>query len=609
MESELQEIFNFIKQTVSMRYLPDEIIKQIVDATNVGYLRKGDHIQHINKHVVIIRKGLLNHYSPEEELIEKLAESDTFNLMKRDVSTHSLKAEEDTLFYQIAHDFIDNLIQTDEELHSLLRQNFEQRVSKKVSELDEQSLISATLSNRLVEDCYHDSLYSIDKEASIQAAAELMSEKRISSLAIMSDDELAGIVTDKDIRRRCVAKALPFDTPIGAIMTSKITTIDINATAFDAMMIMTSRHIHHIPVTHNRKVVGMVTATDLMKNEGNNTVNVTSLIHKSKSVKELVTACELLPKVQIRMAKLGTRASHVTKNISAITKALTYRLATLAEEQLGPAPVPYAWVGLGSQARGEQLIHTDQDNALIISDEMSEGDEKWFEAFAKFINDGLNECGFVYCPGDVMASNIKWRQPQSVWREYFNQWVNTPEPLALMHTSIFFDMETVVGDDNLVQDIRERMLEHCRGNTIFLAHLTKNALSNRPPLGLFRDFVLISEGEHKSKLDIKHNGLAPIVDLARIYALSEGISAVNTIDRLQEAMSTPAISTQSARSLVDAMELLMQIRLEHQTRKLQANQDADNYLSLNEISILERHHLKDAFKVIKTLQDSRQSMF
>ena len=609
MDNELQDIFQFIKATVSMQKIPDHVLEQVVDAISIKYVRKGETLTQVNDYVYIVRKGLITQYDSDEVVLQKLAESDTFNLVNRDVSSHKLTAEEDTLLYELEHSFFDGLIEKHPELANFLRHSFAQRVSKKVSELDEQALISSTLSNRLVEDCYHAPLHSAEIGSTVQAVAQIMSEKRISSIVIMKDGEPAGILTDKDIRRRLVAKGLPFDTLVDEIMTTSLLTIDIGATAFDALMMMTSRHIHHIPVTRSNEVIGMVTTTDLMNNEGDNTVNVTSMIHKSKDVDGLAKACALLPKVQIRMAKLGHRANHVTKSITAITRALTFRLATLAEQKFGPAPVPYAWVGLGSQARQEQLIHTDQDNALIISDDMTKSDAAWFETFARFINDGLNECGFVYCPGDVMASNPKWRQPLKVWHEYFNSWVNTPEPLALMHTSIFFDMETIYGDNSLVEELREQMLKNCRGNTIFLAHLTKNALSNRPPLGLIRDFVLISEGEHKSKLDIKHNGLAPIVDLARIYALSEGISAVNTFERLKLAKDTPAISSSSALSLIDAMELLMQIRLEHQTRKLQSNQAPDNYISLSEISRLEQQHLKDAFKVIKTLQDSRQSMF
>ena len=208
-----------------------------------------------------------------------------------------------------------------------------------------------------------------------------------------------------------------------------------------------------------------------------------------------------------------------------------------------------------------------------------------------------------------MASNPKWRQPQKMWHQYFEQWVNTPSPQALLNGSVFFDFATVHGDDSLLNEVRSKLLAKTKGNSLFLAHLSRNALMLRPPLGFFRDFVLISDGEHKSSLDIKHNGIAPIVDLARIYALAEGIASVNTIERLRKAAGSPSISKESAANLIDAYEFLGILRLEHQANLLQAGKEPNNYLSPKKLSKLEREHLKDAFKVIKALQDSRQSTY
>jgi len=280
----------------------------------------------------------------------------------------------------------------------------------------------------------------------------------------------------------------------------------------------------------------------------------------------------------------------------------------MAENLLGQAPVPYAWLSAGSQARQEQLAHSDQDNALIICDELLPEHSYWFDDLATFVCDGLAACGFVYCPGDVMASNTKWRQTQSNWARYFDNWINTPDPKALLNCSVFFDLETVHGDASLLETVREKMLTKTGKSSMFIAHLSKNALKLRPPLGFFRDFVLINNGEHKAKLDLKHNGIAPIVDLARIYALSEGISAVNTLERLQQAAGSCSLTNTSAANLIDAFEFLTMLRMEHQARQIQLGEKPDNYLKPKEISLLEREHLKDAFKVIKTMQDIRQAI-
>ncbi len=420
-------------------------------------------------------------------------------------------------------------------------------------------------------------------------------------------DHSIGIITDKDIRRRCVALGLPITSPVSEIMTTDIATIDIKSNAFDALITMTSKHIHHLPITQQGKLAGMVTVTDLINNEGHNAVNLTSIIHKANNLQELVSISKLLTKLQIKLTKLGSSADHIGKSISAITMAFTIRLIEMAEQLNGPAPVPYAWLAAGSQARQEQLAHSDQDNALIISDNLKAEDEPWFEKLAHFVSDGLAACGFIYCPGDIMATNKEWRQTQQNWQHYFDRWIDTPSPQALLHSSVFFDLTTIYGDDALLDQVRQRMLVKTQKSTLFIAHLSANALNLRPPLGFFRDFVLIQNGKHKATLDLKHNGIAPIVDLARIYALSEGIEAVNTIERLQQASGTASLSQSAGANLIDAYEFLTSVRLEHQAKQLQQGQPVDNYVSPKEISKLEREHLKDAFKVIKTLQDYRQS--
>lgn len=245
---------------------------------------------------------------------------------------------------------------------------------------------------------------------------------------------------------------------------------------------------------------------------------------------------------------------------------------------------------------------------MIIANQVQEEHEAWFKALATFVCDGLAQCGFVYCPGNVMATNPKWRKTQKIWLQYFSQWVNAPDHKALMHCSIFFDLTTIYGDSQLLNDVRKRLLQETQHSTLFIAHLTSNALHLKPPLGFFRDFVLIQAGDNKATLDLKHNGIAPIVDLARIYALSEGIFAVNTIERLKQAAGTPSLTQASAENLIDAYEFLSMLRMEHQVNRIAKGKKPNNYLPPKEISKLEREHLKDAFKVIKTLQDNRQSI-
>jgi CBS domain-containing protein len=281
----------------------------------------------------------------------------------------------------------------------------------------------------------------------------------------------------------------------------------------------------------------------------------------------------------------------------------------MAEAELGPPPVPYAWMTAGSQARREQSSHSDQDNALILADHMHPEDDAYFAALARFVNDGLNACGYVYCPGEVMASNPKWRQPLRIWRKYFNTWIEKPEPLALMHSSIFFDMRPIHDPAGMAEELQEYILDLCRANRIFIAYMVANALKHRPPLGFFRNFVLISGGEHDHTLDIKHRGIVPIIDLARVYALSTGQPAISTLERLGQAAKSKAVSQEGADNLTDAFEFIGALRLRHQAEQLRQGRPADNYLSPDALSRLERGHLKDAFGVINSLQDTLEQRY
>ncbi len=622
MDTELSEIYSFIQSIPPFDSLPKPALSRLIRELDINYVRKDEYLppKGINEpRLYIIRKGALSCLSNDEELVSRLGESDLCTEFCKQslqlsndtepAKSRQVRTDEDTLIYSLDAKILQDIGDKYPSISDYFSYNSAERLKQKMSKVNEEAIISSTLMNTPVSNFYHTPVAGIDASQSIQQAAMQMTEQSYSCLVVLDNSSCVGIVTDKDIRRRCVAEGLPITTSICEIMTRNMSTIDIKDNAYDALMMMTAKHIHHLPVTKQGDVVGMVTVTDLMNNEGHNAVNFSSIIHKAKSLAELKEISDLLPKLQIRLAKLGASADHVGKSISAITMAFTKRLIEMAEERYGQSPVPYAWLAAGSQARQEQLAHSDQDNAIIICDSMKPYDDAWFENLATFVCDGLADCGFIYCPGDIMATNPKWRQPTKTWQKYFDGWVDTPSPKALLNSSVFFDLETICGDPTLLEKVRENVLSKTKSNSLFIAHLSKNALGLRPPLGFFRDFVLKQNGKHKATLDLKHNGIAPIVDLARIYALSQGISAVNTIERIQQAAETAAITQSSAENLIDAYEFLGILRVKHQAKKLMQGLEADNYLSPKELSKLEREHLKDAFKVIKTLQDSRQANF
>jgi CBS domain-containing protein len=444
---------------------------------------------------------------------------------------------------------------------------------------------------------------TLPPQATIREAAQLMSEKRVSSVLIVEQEHLFGVVTDRDLRNRVIAAGMDSARPIMDIATLAPMSIDVQNPAFDALLLMARHNIHHVPVLDGQRIVGMITATDLTEQHSTSAVYLAGDVYKQSTVEGLQRASAKIKRLQQSLAAAEASAYSTGHIITAITDAITIRLLQLGEAKLGPAPVDYVWVAAGSQARSEQTAKSDQDNCMVLDDRFDEAQHgAYFKALAQFVCDGLDACGYIYCPGEMMAMTDTWRQPRQRWVEMFARWTSQPDPKSLMLTCVFFDMRAIHGNTALLDGLRSDVLKRTQGNSIFLAFMVGNALTHTPPLGLFKGISTIRSGEHKGKIDLKHTGVVPIVDLARVYALASGDPAANTHDRLMGAAAGGAISEQSARDLRDALEFLAFTRIQHQARQIAKGETPDNYLNPNDISNFERTQLKDAFTVVQSLQ-------
>ncbi|MBA85770.1 MAG: histidine kinase [Rhodobacteraceae bacterium] len=441
-------------------------------------------------------------------------------------------------------------------------------------------------------------------EANVQDAARLMREKGISSLCILENDALAGILTVRDLSNKALAEALPLSTPVSQIMTTDPITLSPSAIGSDVLHAMMERKIGHIPICESGRLVGIVTQTDLTRFQAVSSAELVSEIAHADSAAQMATVTKRIPQLLVQLVAGGNRHEVVTRLITDIADTATRRLLALAEEKLGKPPVPYLWLACGSQGRQEQTGVSDQDNCLFLDDAVTDADMPYFQELAKFVCDGLDVCGYVYCPGDMMATNPKWCQPVRVWKEYFAGWIRKPDPMAQMLASVMFDLRPIGGATGLFEDLQEDTLKAAEANSIFVAHMIGNSLKHAPPLGLLRGFATIRSGEHKNTLDLKHNGVVPVVDLGRVYALQGRLTAVNTRARLEEAGQAGVLSSSGVRDLLDAYDLIAETRLAHQARQVKRGTAPDNYLELAELSDFERSHLRNAFVVVKSLQSA-----
>ncbi|SPF78516.1 DUF294 nucleotidyltransferase-like domain-containing protein [Pseudoprimorskyibacter insulae] len=460
------------------------------------------------------------------------------------------------------------------------------------------------LASTRVETLMAQNILTIAPGDSVQAAARMMRDARISSLCVTEAAELRGIITIRDLSGRVVGDGLPLSTPVARIMTANPFTLPPSAIGSDVLHAMMEHRIGHVPVTENGILVGIVTQTDLTRFQAVSSAELVSEIAHANDAEAMARVTARIPKLLVQLVAGGSRHEVVTRLITDIADTCTRRLLALAEAQFGAPPVPYLWLACGSQGRQEQTGVSDQDNCLMLSDDVTPGDMPYFRKLAKFVCDGLNTCGYVYCPGDMMATADRWCQPVRVWRDYFDRWINKPDPEAQMLASVMFDLRPIGGAVGLFEDLQETTLKAASKNSIFVAHMVGNSLKHTPPLGLLRGFATIKSGEHKNQLDLKHNGVVPVVDLGRVYALQGRLTEVNTRARLEAAITAGVLSTTGGRDLLDAYDLIAEARLEHQATQIKAGKAPDNYLAPADLSDFDRSHLRDAFVVVKTLQSS-----
>ncbi len=438
-------------------------------------------------------------------------------------------------------------------------------------------------------------------------AARRMRDIHVSCIIVTDAGAVTGILTTGDITARAVAEGLPTDTPVARVMTRDPITLPPSALVADVLHSMVENGFTHMPVVDGGKLAGILTQTDLTRFQATSSAALIQDIAAAPDPDKLATITAKIPELLVQLVSAQNPHHVVTRLITDIGDATTRRLLALAEQELGPPPVPYLWLACGSQGRQEQTGVSDQDNCLILDDAATPPHDEYFAALARFVSDGLDKAGYFYCPGDMMATNIKWRQPLRVWREYFEGWIAKPNPEAQMLASVMFDLRPIGGTESLFADLQESTLAKAAKNSIFVAHMVSNSLKHTPPLGLFRGFATVRSGEHKNTIDLKHNGVVPVVDLGRIYALTGQLTQANTRARLQAAIEVGAVSPGGGRDLLDAYDMIAETRLVHQADQIKRGEKPDNFMSPADLSDFERSHLRDAFVVIKTMQSAAGS--
>lgn len=590
----------FLHMVQPFNALASEDLQWLARKLDVVYYPQGKFIfkSQPSPGLAIIRKGAARLLDEKRRFLDKRSEGEIFGhaiYFHGELKDYLAEAEEDCLLWQLDAQTFKQVC----EKYPLIAEYFSSHLKSRLS-----AAIQVKHSVTQVRDLLNREPVLVNSDVSIRAAAQEMSRENVSSILVVSAGGLVGIVTDKDLRQRVLVEGLDPGLPIEKVMTEHPMSIPADADVDSALLMMMRKNYHHLPIVDNGRPLGLVTAGDILRAQSEHPLRLVRDIYKKNSIEELLELSERLPSLFERMVNLGRGVGQIGRMVTHITDAFTVRLIQLAEKKLGPPPMAFAWVVFGSQAREEQTAKTDQDNGIILERDAVDDEDRYFSKLSELVCDGLDQLGYVYCPGEVMALNVKWRVSLTKWKRYFTKWTEEPNPKSVMHSNIFFDIRCVHGECSLVEELQEHVTVLCKDNRIFLRFMASNALGRRPPLGFFRRFVQEHDGSQSEGLNLKHRGIVPITDLVRIRALEAGVSEANTFRRIEQAVAAGVMNENDASSLRDALILINRIRISHQSAQMAAGEKPTNFVPPEQLSPLMRRNLKAAFMLVIEAQSA-----
>ena len=622
--------FQFLRSVTPFEFLPDPELEQIADLVSIEYHARGSTLfvqgQSTVSDVYVVMKGSL-------ELVDEaagdaaprtVAVGQTYGggclLTNQGVATYTVRAPEDVFLYVIPRGRFLEACAVHGELHDFFTESLGPRMLERVGvRLRQKWLMSAAdgdavgFGRTVGEICDRDLAWCSSDEA-IRDVARRMAARRCHTLLVRDVERgLVGVVSDRDLLERALATGADPLRPVGEVTTATDASVHEGVRVADAIEVLVRSGLRSIPVTGpDDRIVGLLNDEDLLVAHGTSPVDYLRDLAQTRLRKDLGHKRARLPRLVRALMLEGARVDSLTWLVSAASDTILRRLLDLAVAELGPAPVPFVFLALGSEGRREQTLVTDQDNALLYVDP-PEGDTAVAEYFARLgerVCTWLNEVGVEYCEANVMASNAPWCQPLSVWKGYFERWVDRPEPEAVLNCSIFFDFREIYGDAALSAALRDHVVELLASRPGTFFHLLAQSVVEKDlPVGLFGRIAVETRGQREDVFDIKQP-IARICELARLHALWHGLRQTSTLERIQALSQEEHLDARTCLDLKHAYSFLMQLRLARQVATLgNGGRAADNLVGMGEISSLERRFLEDSFGLVGRVQASARRKF
>jgi len=619
-------VADFLKNYPPFNEIPLNDLEVLSEQVSILYKSKEDVVftenEKAHEYFYVVHKGAVALTNKEKaDFLDLCDEGDIFGLrplMANEDYKIGAKAYEECILYAIPIIEFKPFIKKNEEVANFLMESFASNTRNPYSirnkgqffqdskEINPSTLSADLLDLQLIH--YSKKLISCSKTTTIKTIAASMTKNKVGAMLVLENTLPIGIITDKDIRNKIATGAFPIVAKAKDIMSSPVITYPKKMTVAQAQMAMMKSGISHLCLTldgtPNSEAIGILSKHDIMLELGNNPTVLIKAIKRAQSFKKLKTIRRGIMSLLQGYLNQNIPLTLTSKIISELNDACIKQIIKIALEKMDiKPPVKFAWLAMGSQGRSEQLLHTDQDNALVFEDVSKKAlpeTRNYFLELSKRVTKGLHKIGYEYCPAEMMASNSDWCLSISEWKDRTLHWITNPGPDEVLLSSIFFDFNLSYGEPALVAELNSHIFSITEKHPIFFVHLASGALQNPSPSGFFRSFLVEEDGAHKDFFDLKRRALMPLIDGARVLVLSHQIKSINnTTERFEKLAELEPNNEELFLACSYATKALLKFR----TKQGLLHNDSGRFIALDKLTKEEKMKLKRTFKTIKELQE------
>lgn len=618
-------VADFLKSFPPFSFLKTKDLELLSEQISIIYKEKDSVIfaenEETHSHFYVVHKGAVAlRRGEKKETIDLCDEGDIFGLRPL-IANENYKMEarayEECILYTIPITIFRPYALENESVGNFLIQSFASNTQNPYSKDHRDKLYGEQEGDLMDTDSklfdfqsvkYSKKIVTCSPNSTAQEIAQKMARKNVGAILVVENELPIGIITNKDLRNKIVTGEYPITTEATSIMTCPVITYPKKMTITQAQMAMIKSEISHLCLTKdgtaNSKAVGILSKHDLMVSLGNNPSVLIKAIKRAKKTKEIKQIRSSIMQLLQGYLDQNIPITLTSKIITGLNNACIQQVISISLKKMqSPPPVKFAWLTMGSQGRSEQLLQTDQDNALLYEDvpeELQEKTKAYFVELASFVNKGLHDIGYAYCPAEMMASNPKWCLSLEQWKKLVHHWITNTGKNEVLLSFIFFDYSLTYGDSEITNQLSDFILEDIKANPVFYLHLVSGALQSPSPTGFFRNFLLEQDGANKDSFDIKNRALMPLSDAARLLILSHSVKSIsNTPERFDKLAELEPHNRELYLACAYSYKTLLKFR----TKQGLLHNDSGQYIALDELSKQEKIKLKSTFKTIKEIQE------